>query len=48
LAHALVGRQADREPDAALAQVVSEAMGGAAGVGPDQQRLVAGGPGQLR
>jgi hypothetical protein len=48
LAHALIGRQADREPDAALAQVVREAMGSAAGVGADQDRLGAGGAGQLR
>jgi hypothetical protein len=47
-ADALVGRQADREPHAALAQVVDQGMGGAAGVGADQQRLVAGGLGELR
>ena len=34
--------------DAALAQVVGEAVGGTAGVDPDQQRLRSGGPGQLR
>jgi hypothetical protein len=48
LAHALVGGQADREPDALLAQVVGEAVGGAAGVGADQDRLGAGRAGQLR
>jgi hypothetical protein len=47
LAHAFVGGQADREPDAALPQVVGEAMGGAGGVGPDQDRLVPGGLWQL-
>jgi hypothetical protein len=46
-ADALVGGQADREPHAALAQVVDQGMGGAAGVGADQQRLVTGGLGEL-
>lgn len=44
---AFVGWQADREPHAALAQVVDQRMGGAAGVGAKQQGLVAGGPGEL-
>jgi hypothetical protein len=46
-ADALISRQADREPDAELAQVVGEAVGRPAGVGADQHRLAAGGMGQL-
>jgi hypothetical protein len=44
----LVGGQADREADAALAQVVDEGGGRPGAVSTDQDRLVAGGAGQLR
>jgi hypothetical protein len=47
VADALVGGQADREPDALLAQVVDQGVGGTAGVGADQDRLVARGGGEL-
>jgi len=46
--HALVGREADREPQATLPQVVNQRVGGPAGVGADQDRLVASGPWELR
>jgi hypothetical protein len=46
-ADALVGRQADREPHATLAQVIGQLVGGAAAVGPHQQPLVVCGLGEL-
>jgi len=47
-AHALIGRQADREPHATLAEMAGQRGGGADGAGADQQRLRSGGAWQLR
>jgi hypothetical protein len=46
-ADALVSRQADREPRVMFPEVLDQGVGSAAGVGADQQRLGAGGGGEL-